>query len=94
VTALAEAATVAYTHRWSAETGQIHSYPRADLANTQILYLVPRCSVDAMYPTRHARIELSCAATSAGDRFRWCQSCAVAARHERLGQRVPRQRAR
>jgi hypothetical protein len=83
-----------YTHRWSAETGLIHSYPRADLANAAIGYLVPRCSADTMYPIRHARVELSCAATSAGDRFTWCQGCAAAARRGRLEQRVPRQRIR
>lgn len=89
----ATTASVTYTHRWSAETGLIHSYPRADLANAAILYLVPRCSVDAMYPVRHARVELSCAAADTSDRFTWCQGCAAAARHSRLDH-VPRQRAR
>jgi hypothetical protein len=85
---------VEYTHRWSAETGLIHSYPRADLANEAISYLVPRCNADTMYPIRHARVELSCAATSTGDRFTWCQGCAAAARRGRLDQRVSRQRIR
>jgi hypothetical protein len=95
VTALTEPTTVEYTHRWSAETGLIHSYPRADISNTQILYLVPRCSTDAMYPVRHARVELSCAAASTNDRFTWCAGCAVAARRARrtqLEQQVPQQR--
>ena len=81
---------VKYTHRRSAETGLIHSYPRADLADSAIVYLVPRCSSDVMYPVRHARVELSCAAASTGGRFTWCSGCAAT----RPDQPIPSRRIR
>lgn len=77
---------VVYTHRWCAENGLIHSYSRAELADSRVEYLIPRCS-GTMYPVRHARIELSCAVTRNVDRFTWCLGCAAAARRCRLGTR-------
>lgn len=76
-----------YELRWNAEDGQVHLYPRAELANLRFEYLVPCCSSEPLYPTRHARVEIGDSPVRHTTMCDRCAACDVADRRARRARR-------